>query len=71
MKFMNWLRHFIMEVYNLITDVLVPLVEIVTVIAVILPFVPMKFIVMLKIAEEFLKNVGATKQDVANKFKRR
>lgn len=59
-----------MELYNFITDLAVPFVGVVTVIATVLP-VPVKYVAMLKIAEEFLKKLGATKQDVKNKFNRR
>lgn len=67
---MSWIGSILNEIYNLITDLLVPALEVVIVIATALS-IPKKFLVMMKVAEEFLKKVGSTEQEVKQKYHRR
>lgn len=53
---------FVLELINLLTDLLVPLIEIVILLATILP-IPLKAIAALKAFEEFLKQAGAKIED--------
>jgi hypothetical protein len=58
----------IREMYNALTDIVVPLLSVMAVVLSVLP-VPMQWLVLIKTAEEYCKKVGATKSEVERRLK--
>lgn len=65
-----YFKFIVMEAFNFVTDLVVPFLGVAGLVLAVLP-VPLKFVRMVKIAEAFMVKLGATKQDVENKFNRR
>lgn len=60
----RWIFILISGVWNLITDLFVPVISVLAVVALIIPGVPLKWVAGIKWLEELLKHLGSSKEQI-------